>query len=83
MPTVYVLAQIALTLRTVGGLTTEEIARRLGVDTLDEPIVFMKAANTVVGPNDDLHLPPGSRKMDWEVELGVVIGAYLRSPRVI
>ena len=48
-----------------------------------EPIVFLKAANTVVGPYDDLRIPRGSEKTDWEVELGVVIGKearYLPSP---
>ncbi len=43
-----------------------------------EPIVFMKAADTVVGPDDDVLIPRGSRKTDWEVELGVVIGSTLR-----
>ena len=48
-----------------------------------EPIVFMKAPNTVVGPNDDVHIPRRSKKTDWEVELAVVIGttaSYLDSP---
>ncbi len=47
------------------------------------PIMFYKAPNTVVGPDDDVLLPPGSVKTDWEVELGVVIGRrarYLESP---
>jgi 2-keto-4-pentenoate hydratase/2-oxohepta-3-ene-1,7-dioic acid hydratase in catechol pathway len=39
-----------------------------------EPIVFMKAASALCGPNDDLILPQGAEKTDWEVELGVVIG---------
>jgi 2-keto-4-pentenoate hydratase/2-oxohepta-3-ene-1,7-dioic acid hydratase in catechol pathway len=46
-------------------------------------VVFMKAPNTVVGPNDDVAIPKGSEKTDWEVELGVVIGrraSYLDSP---
>ena len=46
-------------------------------------VVFMKAPNTVVGPNDDVAVPRGSEKTDWEVELGVVIGrraSYLDSP---
>jgi 2-keto-4-pentenoate hydratase/2-oxohepta-3-ene-1,7-dioic acid hydratase in catechol pathway len=49
----------------------------------DEPIVFNKAPNTVVGPDDDVIVPRGSTKTDWEVELGVVIGArarYLATP---
>lgn len=39
-----------------------------------EPIVFLKAASAVCGPNDDVEIPRGSTKTDWEVELGVVIG---------
>lgn len=47
------------------------------------PIIFLKTPNTVVGPNDDVMIPRGSEKTDWEVELGIVIGAraaYLDSP---
>jgi len=47
------------------------------------PIMFLKTPNTVVGPDDDVVIPRGSTKTDWEVELGVVIGArasYLDSP---
>ncbi len=43
-----------------------------------EPIVFMKASNTVVGPYDNLLIPRGGEKTDWEVELGVVIGKEAR-----
>ncbi len=39
------------------------------------PIIFFKHPNTVVGPDDDVVIPPGARKVDWEVELAVVIGA--------
>ena len=49
-----------------------------------QPIVFYKAPNTVVGPFDDVHIPRGSTRTDWEVELAVVIGArarYLESPQ--
>jgi 2-keto-4-pentenoate hydratase/2-oxohepta-3-ene-1,7-dioic acid hydratase in catechol pathway len=48
-----------------------------------EPVVFLKAADTVVGPYDEVMIPRGSSKTDWEVELGVVIGRtarYLDSP---
>ncbi|MDT4983257.1 MAG: hypothetical protein QOF95_747 [Pseudonocardiales bacterium] len=48
-----------------------------------EPVLFYKAPNTVVGPDDDVLIPRGSAKTDWEVELGVVIGKqarYLDSP---
>ena len=47
------------------------------------PIIFFKHPNTVVGPNDDLVMPRGATQLDWEVELGIVIGArasYLESP---
>lgn len=47
------------------------------------PIIFLKAPNTVVGPNDNVAIPRGSSKTDWEVELGVVMGkraSYLDSP---
>ena len=49
----------------------------------DLPIMFLKTPNTVGGPNDDVDIPRASRKTDWEVELGVVIGKralYLDSP---
>jgi len=48
----------------------------------DEPILFTKSPNTLVGPNDDVRIPRGSTKPDWEVELGIVIGtrtSYLDS----
>ena len=48
-----------------------------------EPIIFYKHPNTVVGPFDEVHLPPESKKTDWEVELAVIIGRqarYLASP---
>ncbi|MFC4555002.1 fumarylacetoacetate hydrolase family protein [Georgenia faecalis] len=48
-----------------------------------EPILFFKHPNTVVGPFDDVRVPPGAQKVDWEVELAVVIGteaSYLASP---
>ncbi|WP_236790593.1 fumarylacetoacetate hydrolase family protein [Amycolatopsis sp. GM8] len=49
----------------------------------ERPIIFFKHPNTVVGPNDDVLIPPGATKVDWEVELAVVIGKqarYLSSP---
>ena len=45
------------------------------LDVSAEPVVFSKTPNSVCGPNDDVVFPPGSVKGDWEVELGVVIGA--------
>jgi len=43
-----------------------------------EPVVFMKTINCIVGANDNVMLPKGSKKTDWEVELGIVIGAKAR-----
>ena len=43
-----------------------------------EPIIFFKATSCIVGPNDDVILPPGSTKGDWEIELGIVIGRTAR-----
>jgi 2-keto-4-pentenoate hydratase/2-oxohepta-3-ene-1,7-dioic acid hydratase in catechol pathway len=60
------------------GLNYADHARESGATAPAEPIVFMKAPNTVVGPDDDVLVPPGSTKTDWEVELGVVIGRTAR-----
>lgn len=65
------------------GLNYRDHARETGADEPAEPILFLKAADTIVGPTDDVLLPRGSVKTDWEVELGVVIGratAYLNDP---
>ncbi len=65
------------------GLNYRNHAIESGMEIPSEPVVFMKAPNTIVGPNDDVHIPRLSRKTDWEVELAVVIGAtvaYLESP---
>jgi 2,4-didehydro-3-deoxy-L-rhamnonate hydrolase len=54
-----------------------------GAPTPASPVVFLKTPNTVVGPYDDVAIPRGSERTDWEVELGVVIGrrtSYLTSP---
>lgn len=58
-------------------------AAESGAEPPKQPILFFKHPNTVVGPNDDVLLPRGSSKVDWEVELGVVVGKqarYLSSP---
>ncbi|WP_217180681.1 fumarylacetoacetate hydrolase family protein [Streptomyces sp. AC495_CC817] len=58
-------------------------ARESGAEPPTVPIMFLKTPNTVVGPNDTVTIPRGSEKTDWEVELGIVIGAraaYLDSP---
>lgn len=60
------------------GLNFHDHARESGMDIPKEPILFLKATNTVVGPNDDLLIPRRSQKTDWEVELGVVIGREAR-----
>lgn len=67
------------------GLNYSDHAAESGRPIPTEPIIFMKAPNTVSGPYDNLHIPRGSKKTDWEVELGVVIGKearYLPSPEV-
>jgi len=56
------------------GLNYRDHAAETGQPVPDEPIVFTKSPNTLVGPNDDVALPRGSRKTDWEVELAIVIG---------
>ncbi|MEU5001225.1 fumarylacetoacetate hydrolase family protein [Streptomyces sp. NPDC021622] len=58
-------------------------AAESGSEPPEEPILFYKAPNTVIGPYDDVLIPRGSKKTDWEVELAVVIGrrtSYLDSP---
>ncbi|CAN5124121.1 fumarylacetoacetate hydrolase family protein [soil metagenome] len=65
------------------GLNYRDHADETGAAYPDEPVVFMKDPSTVVGPFDDVLIPRASVKTDWEVELGVVIGAearYLASP---
>jgi 2-keto-4-pentenoate hydratase/2-oxohepta-3-ene-1,7-dioic acid hydratase in catechol pathway len=56
------------------GLNYSDHAAESNMPVPKEPIVFMKATSAIVGPNDDVVLPRGSEKSDWEVELGVVIG---------
>ena len=60
------------------GLNYHDHAAESGMKVPSEPIVFMKAPNTVVGPNDEVVIPPNSEQTDWEVELGVVIGRPAR-----
>jgi 2-keto-4-pentenoate hydratase/2-oxohepta-3-ene-1,7-dioic acid hydratase in catechol pathway len=57
------------------GLNYSDHAAESGMAVPKEPILFMKATSCIVGPDDDIVLPRGSEKTDWEVELGVVIGA--------
>lgn len=56
------------------GLNYSDHAKESGMPVPAEPVVFMKATSSISGPNDDVVLPRGSTKSDWEVELGVVIG---------
>jgi len=56
------------------GLNYSDHAAESNMPVPAEPIIFMKATSSICGPNDDVVLPRGSQKSDWEVELGVVIG---------
>ncbi|MGZ2382613.1 fumarylacetoacetate hydrolase family protein [Rhizobium leguminosarum bv. trifolii] len=56
------------------GLNYSDHAAETGATVPPEPIIFMKATSAIVGPNDNVIIPRGSEKTDWEVELGVVIG---------
>jgi len=56
------------------GLNYADHAAESNLPVPDEPVVFGKWTSAVVGPNDDVRIPRGSQKTDWEVELGVVIG---------
>ena len=65
------------------GLNYRNHALESGMEVPKEPIIFMKAPNTLVGPHDDVRIPHKSQKTDWEIELAVVIGStasYLASP---
>lgn len=64
------------------GLNYRDHAAETGQAVPDEPILFTKSPNTLVGPYDDVRIPRGSTKPDWEVELGIVVGrrtSYLES----
>ncbi|OGA05665.1 MAG: 2-hydroxyhepta-2,4-diene-1,7-dioate isomerase [Betaproteobacteria bacterium RIFCSPHIGHO2_12_FULL_69_13] len=60
------------------GLNYSDHAREAGQPIPSEPVVFMKATTCISGPNDDVMQPKGSTRLDWEVELGVVIGTQAR-----
>jgi 2-keto-4-pentenoate hydratase/2-oxohepta-3-ene-1,7-dioic acid hydratase in catechol pathway len=65
------------------GLNYADHAAESGMAIPEEPLLFTKAPNTVIGPTDDVHIPRGATKVDYEVELGIVIGStcrYLDSP---
>jgi len=64
------------------GLNYSDHAAETGQAVPTEPILFTKSPNTLIGPDDDVRIPRGSTKLDWEVELGIVIGkrtSYLDS----
>jgi 2,4-didehydro-3-deoxy-L-rhamnonate hydrolase len=61
------------------GLNYADHAAEAGMDIPPEPILFMKATSSMSGPNDDVVRPRGSVKLDWEVELGLVIGSTARN----
>jgi 2-keto-4-pentenoate hydratase/2-oxohepta-3-ene-1,7-dioic acid hydratase in catechol pathway len=60
------------------GLNYADHAAEAGMPIPKEPIVFNKAPTSICGPNDDTMIPKGSTKLDWEVELGIVIGSRAR-----
>jgi 2,4-diketo-3-deoxy-L-fuconate hydrolase len=60
------------------GLNYADHAAESGMPVPELPVIFMKATTAIVGPNDDIVIPRGAEKADWEVELGVVIGNVAR-----
>ncbi|MEI9979801.1 MAG: fumarylacetoacetate hydrolase family protein [Edaphobacter sp.] len=60
------------------GLNYSDHAAESGMVVPAEPVIFMKATSSIIGPNDDVMIPHGSEKTDWEAELGVVIGREAR-----
>ena len=56
------------------GLNYSDHAAETGAAVPSEPIMFMKATSSICGPNDDVEIISGSKKLDWEVELGIIIG---------
>ena len=61
------------------GLNYSDHAAETGAKPPSEPIVFMKATSSINGPNDDIEISKDSKKLDWEVELGIVIGKNLKN----
>ncbi len=60
------------------GLNYADHAAEAGMDLPAEPIIFAKATSAICGPNDNVEIPRGSVKSDWEVELGVIIGKHTK-----
>src|SRR5213595_1076786 len=68
------------------GLNYRDHARESGMAIPDEPVLFFKATTAITGPNDDVIIPKNASKVDWEVELAVVIGrraAYVERPKAL
>ena len=61
------------------GLNYSDHAKETGAKVPTEPIIFMKATSSINGPNDDIKISKDSKKLDWEVELGIVIGKNLKN----
>ena len=61
------------------GLNYSDHAAETGAKAPSEPIVFMKATSSINGPNDDIEISNDSKKLDWEVELGIIIGKNLKN----
>ena len=61
------------------GLNYSDHAKEVGAEAPKEPIVFMKANSSVCGPNDDVEIEKNSKKLDWEVELGIIIGKEVKN----
>jgi 2-keto-4-pentenoate hydratase/2-oxohepta-3-ene-1,7-dioic acid hydratase in catechol pathway len=83
LPAVPAAARLAEPVARVGkfvciGLNYRDHAAEANMKIPLEPIIFMKATSAIMGPNDDVVMPPHSRKSDWEVELGIVIGREAR-----
>ena len=60
------------------GLNYSDHARECGLPIPEDPIIFSKAISSLSGPNDDVVIPRGSTKVDWEIELGIIIGTRAR-----
>ncbi len=60
------------------GLNYSDHAKEAGMPIPDEPLIFTKATSSISGPDDDIVMPRGASKVDWEVELGIVIGGHAK-----
>jgi len=83
LPEIAAIARFAPPVAAVGkficiGLNYRDHAAEAKMKIPAEPIIFMKATSAIMGPNDDVLMPPQSQKSDWEVELGIIIGKEAR-----